>query len=366
MRLLKLVAHDFRNLAHVEFEPGPRFTVLEGDNGQGKTALLEAVYVLASLKSFRAQRTDELIRHGTEEASLFGVVEATDLQRQVELTLGPRGRRIRIDGKAARSLADSLGQLTVVLFAPEDLAITKAGPGNRRRFIDRATFNRFPRSLEATRRYETALEHRNRLLREGGANALLDAFDEQLSLAAASVLAGRLETMAELQPAFSSAVDEITGAAHTATVAYAPSTPSTLEELRAHFAAKRPEDRRRGTTTTGPHVDDLEVTLDGHPARTTASQGQHRMLVLALKVAEIRTLTAATGHSPLLLLDDVSSELDARRNEDLMRFLGGPAFGGKVIITTTDRRHIQVEGDVRTLRVVRGALLPFATPSATP
>jgi DNA replication and repair protein RecF len=342
VRLLRLVARDFRNLEHIDIEPGPRFTVIEGDNGQGKTALLEAVYVLAALKSFRAQRTEELIRHGSELATLHATVEHAGLHRTVDIELGAKRRRVRVDGKLARSLSESLGQLTVVLFAPEDLAITKSGPHHRRRFLDRAVFNRFPQSLEVMKRYETALKHRNSLLKDGAADALLDVFDAQLATAGVEVLQWRARTLADIVPAFEMAFAEVTAGDHQARLSYVATTPDDEEDLLRHYAARRREDRRRGSTSSGPHVDDLLFHFDARDARVVASQGQHRALVLALKVAEIRALNSALGHSPILLLDDVSSELDARRNADLMRYLGGPAFDGQVLLSTTDRRHIQL------------------------
>ncbi len=347
MRLRRLVVRDFRNLELVDLEPSPRFTVLEGSNGQGKTALLEAVYVLGALKSFRATRTDELIRHGAEEARLFAEIETAGVVRTVDVTLGPRRRRIELDGKVCRALGDALGQLTVVFFGPDDLVITKGSPSARRRFLDRAVFNRFPVSLESTRRYEVALQQRNAVLKDGGPDSLLDAFERPLALAAAEVTSWRLRFLTELRPFFDGALQEITHGDHTAVLSYANGVADpTAGGFEAGFRGARAADRRRGTTTVGPHVDDLDVALDGYPARAVASQGQHRALVLAMKVAEIRALEAGLGHRPVLLLDDVSSELDADRNARLMEYLLGPTFGGQVLLTTTDRAFVRAPTDV--------------------
>ncbi|MBT9559872.1 MAG: DNA replication/repair protein RecF [Myxococcales bacterium] len=356
MLLERLVAHDFRNLRHLELTPAARFTVLEGDNGQGKTAILEAIYVMACLKSFRAHRTADLVRHGEADARIHGLIVHDGVHRSLDVELGARRRRVSLDGKAARSLTEALGQLTVVLFAPEDLAITKGGPAHRRTFLDRAVFNRFPSSLDDMKRFEIALKQRNALLRDGGPDRLLDAFDEQLAPAATRVVGWRTRYLSDLKPFFESAISEVTRGSHHAELRYEGSTPAG-EDLIDWLRRRRVDDRRRSTTTTGPHVDDIGVFIDGHLARVVASQGQHRALVLALKIAEIRLLQDAFGYSPLLLLDDVSSELDASRNAELMRYLGGPAFDGQVFLTTTDRRHVLIDAPFSCLTIRAGEVV---------
>ncbi len=356
MLLERLVINDFRNLRHLELRPAARFTVLEGDNGQGKTAILEAIYVMACLKSFRSHRIADLVRHGESDASIHGLIVHEGIRRSLDVELGARRRRVSLDGKAARSLTEALGQLAVVLFAPEDLAITKGGPAHRRTFLDRAVFNRFRASLDDMKRYETALKQRNALLRDGGPDRLLDAFDEQLAPAAARVIGWRRRYLAELQPFFESAMTEVTSGAHVVELQYEGGSPEE-EDLVAWLRRRRLDDRRRSTTTAGPHVDDVGVYIDGHLARIVASQGQHRALVLALKIAEIRLLQHAFGYSPLLLLDDVSSELDASRNAELMRYLGGPAFDGQVFLTTTDRRHVLIDAPFSCLTIRAGEVV---------
>ncbi len=365
MRLRRLVARDFRNLEFLELQPGPRFTVLEGANGQGKTAVLEGIYVLGALKSFRAQRTDELIRHGAEEARLFAEIEHDGVTRTVDVALSPRRRRVELDGKSCRALGDALGQLTVVFFGPDDLTITKGSPGARRRFLDRAVFGRFPASLDANRRYEQALKERNAVLKDNGADALLDAFEGPLAAAGAELVVWRRRLLEELDPFFHEAIRDITAGQHVATLAYQATAPDDAEAFATALRTARFADRRRGTTQLGPHLDDLDVSLDGHLARAVASQGQHRALVLALKIAEIRALEAGLGHSPILLLDDVSSELDRDRNGQLMGYLLGEAFRGQVLLTTTDRAYVRTpsgpfDGEVACFTIRQGQLAPSA------
>lgn len=347
MRLVDLSIRDFRNVASAALRPNPRFNIFEGRNGQGKTNVLEAVWVLGALRSFRPATNAELVRFEAEEAEVRGVVEtAASVGRTVRLLISPGGRRVWVDGKLARSLESSLGQLSVVLFAPEDLAITKGSPAGRRRFLDRAVFNRWPASLGDLRRYEEALKQRNALLKKGAADTYLEVFDEPLARAGAQVLTWRARYLEAFRPLFSECLTEVTAGELAADLHYEGTvSDATPEAILGALAEDRRKDRARGTTSRGPHRDDLSVMLMGHDARIFASQGQHRSLVLAMKIAEIRLLQAGLGESPILLLDDVSSELDQERNASLMRYLTGPAFGGQVFLTTTDRAHIRIDSD---------------------
>ena len=346
MILTELRICDFRNLGLVHLEPSPGFNVFEGPNGQGKTNLLEAIYLLGALKSFRSTVNKELIRFEAQQADIRGIVRHQESERVLRMTVGARGRLFWIDGKASRNLTDSLGQMRVVLFAPEDLAITKGSPSGRRRFLDRAVFNRWPASLQDMRRYEEALKQRNALLKDEGPDTLLDVFDEQLADSASRVVGWRHRYLGSYVPTFIDSLAEATGGELAGTLSYEPKTPAeTVEEFLAAFRQSRRRDRARRTTSLGPHVDDLYAELEGRSARSFASQGQHRAFVLAMKIAEIRTLKDALGYSPVLLLDDVSSELDAGRNEHLMRYLNSDSFGGQVFLTTTDRGYVRIDSD---------------------
>ncbi len=347
---------DFRNCASVHLTPNERFNVFEGANGMGKTNLLEAIYVLGALKSFRANANSDLIRFGTQQADIRGVIRHLQTERVVRVSVG-RSRKVWLDGKVSRSLADALGQLTVVLFAPEDLQITKGSPSGRRRFLDRACFNRWPSSLPESKRYEAALKQRNALLKNDGPDSMLDVFDEQLAAAAAAVTTRRLAYLDDYVPVFRECMLEVTGGRLHGDLAYEPKvegseTDAFLDTLRAD----RRRDRARGTTSRGPHVDDIAATLDGRSARAFASQGQHRAFVLAMKIAEIRLLEEHLGYSPVLLLDDVSSELDKERNAQLMSYLVSDAFRGQVFLTTTDRAWVRIDRDYSCFTIRDGSL----------
>ncbi len=257
----------------------------------------------------------------------------------------------------SKSLADSLSQLTVVLFAPEDLAITKGSPSGRRRFLDRAVFNRWPASLADLKVYEATLKQRNALLKNEGSDAMLDVFDEQLASAAARVTTWRTDFLADYAPVVTECLDQVSDGQLSGQLQYESRVEAAdADGFRAAFAADRRRDRARGATNRGPHVDDMLATLNGKPARAFASQGQHRAFVLAMKIAEIRLLSDQLGFSPVLLLDDVSSELDAARNHLLMSYLTSDAFGGQVFLTTTSREHVHIDSNYSCFRIRDGAV----------
>ena len=233
----------------------------------------------------------------------------------------------------------------MVAFTPDDLAVVKGGPEERRQFVDRAVFNRFPAFLRESRSYARALKARNRLLKEGAAAPYLQAYDEALAQAGARVWVRRRALVGEVAPRAAAAFAAIGRAAGEARFFYQPAhltcdfasaeEPALGRALEEALALRLARDRERGFTSVGPHADDLGVTLGERPARSFGSQGQQRALVLGWKIAEIENLEAGLGFLPLLLLDDVSSELDPERNAYLMGYLA--ASGAQVFLTTTDR-----------------------------
>lgn len=350
MRVLALEAASFRNLERVLLEPHPRFNVLYGDNGQGKTNLLEAVYLLGTLRSFRAAKTEELVRFGEPKARVRARVTKLGVDRMLEVELAPGQKTARVDGKGARA-SSYFGGFNVVLFAPEDLQLPRGARALRRRFLDRAIWNAHPAYLEAVQTYERVLRSRNALLREGGPEDLLEVYDQQLVQAAAPLQTRRRQMTEALRPRVIEAFEHVTGGLP---LELAYETKVDVAELGARLVAERGRDRARGATSSGPHTDDLALVLDGKPAAAFASQGQARALVLALKIAEIRHLTETIGDAPVLLLDDVSSELDPTRNAQLFSFLDGIAC--QAFITTTHPAHVLLTQERKDFHVVRGAV----------
>lgn len=367
MRLASLTVRDFRNLAAVELAPSPRATILLGENGQGKTNLLEAIYLLTTLKPLRAARLAELVRFGAERAEVAADFDGPGGVRRAAVQVQAGGRTAFLDGKPQERLDAYFEGLAAVCFAPDDLLLVKAGPDGRRRFLDRAAFNRWPAVLGEARDFVRALRARNAALRTAGPDVEL-SFRGPLVRASARLLVRRRALVEELAPRLAAAFAEISGpGAPAALLAYRPAAgvraegdeAELAERLAAALADRAERDREKGYTSVGPHMDDLVLSLDGRGARVYGSQGQQRALVLALKIAEIENLRQALGRPPLLLLDDVSSELDPAKNRYLLGYLA--ALPAQVFLTSTDRRLLEpaVGPGSAFFRVRNGAVEPL-------
>ncbi len=367
MRLTELSVRNFRNLRRARIHLGAAVTVIFGENGQGKTNLLDAIYTVATLRPLRARKLREQITFEEQEAWLEAVVEEV-VTRRLQLRIERSRRQARLDGKAPPSVEAWSEVLKIVAFTPEDLEIAKGGPALRRRYLDRAAFTRQVGYLEDHRAYARALKARNRLLKSGAEDAALVAYERALARFGARLLARRLRLVEELAPRVAARFRSITGIDGSLDVHYAssvslpdgrPDVTDIERTLQSAFEERREVDRQRRYTTAGPHADDLKLCLDGTELRGYASQGQQRAAVLALKVAEIENLEAALGRVPLLLLDDVSSELDPERNRHLLAYLA--RFPGQVVLTTTDPAHAPLpEGvaEVEWLAVRAGEVEP--------
>jgi DNA replication and repair protein RecF len=354
-------------------EPSARATILVGQNGQGKTNLLEAIYLLCTLKPLRAARLAELVRFGQARAEVAGAFAGPGGVRRVSVSVGPEGRTAMLDGKPQERLDTYFEGLAAVCFAPDDLLLVKAGPEGRRRVLDRAAFNRWPAVLGEAREYVRALRSRNAALRSGSAD-VEESFRGPLVRAGARLQIRRRDLVAELAPRLAQAFGEISGAdASPAEVAYRAAAGVEVagaeRDVQASLAAaldrRASRDRERGYTSAGPHMDDLALSLGGRAARAYASQGQQRALVLALKVAEIENLRAALGRPPLLLLDDVSSELDPEKNRYLLEYLA--RLPGQAFLTATDRRLLEPAAgpDAAFYEVASGAVARLDPPGVS-
>ena len=348
MRIRELSAEGWRNLQPLTLLPGERLSVLYGDNGQGKTNVLEAAYYLAALRSFRTTHWEDLLRrdHPGGRARLAAKLFHRGLERRIEIDIGPVGRTVRLDGKPVRRLAAALGTVSVVLFVPEDLFLFRAAPAARRRFLDLAVFNVERGYLAEAAAFQKVLKNRNALLRRGSADRpLLETYDEELARTGARVVVRRRALVADLGPRLAEQFRALHGDL-LVTMRYesAPEVASAQGEadvaaaLRAGLAARRSLDERRRFTGFGPQADDFEVELSGRLARRHASQGQLRSLVLALKLAELMNVEARLGDPPVLLLDDVPSELDAGRRALLFSVIG--RLDCQTIITVTERETV--------------------------
>lgn len=363
MKISLLTATGIRNLHPVQLEPRERFNVFVGQNGQGKTNLLEAIYVVATLRSFRASRLADLIAFGrTEPAQLGARVERDGLVRIYQVELSPGSRKVLLDGKAVRPISRYFGGFNVVVFTPEDLALPRGAPGDRRKFLDRAVFNQGPEYLAAIQDYEKVLKQRNTVLKQAAAGlsharveALLEVYDVQLAALGAAVAKARAAYVATLREGLEVAFRAIARSDHHAGVRYVSKTAGlSVEEIAAHLKETRARDLATESTQSGPHRDDLAFELDGRAAGDFASQGQLRAIMLAWKTAELALLAKTHGELPILLLDDVSSELDPSRNEYLFQYLAQQA--GQCFITTTDAGHVLLTHDRADYRIENGQI----------
>jgi DNA replication and repair protein RecF len=373
VRLLELRARGWRNLEPLDFVPGPRVNVLHGENGQGKTNLIEAIYYLATLRSFRTSHADELVAGGPGQvdagrAELRARIEHRGLDRKVEIKLGPDGRTVTLDGKQVRGAAAIFGAVSVVLFVPEDLLLPRAAPSARRRFLDLAVFNVERGYYREAAAFQKVVKSRNHLLKRGAIErrvdpVLLDAYDEELARTGARVVSRRRALVGELAPRARDFFRELHGDL-LVELRYrsAPAVDAAGDEaaiqaaLLAELRAQRALDERRRFTGTGPHTDDLEIVLAGRLAREHASQGQLRSLVLALKLAELTNVEARRDDVPVLLLDDVPSELDRTRRKFLFDMVGG--LSCQTLISVTEREVVSPLTDRVDFQVTRGQVLP--------
>ncbi|HEY6460307.1 MAG TPA: DNA replication and repair protein RecF, partial [Polyangiaceae bacterium] len=337
LAVASLSVRCFRNLAAVDLVLGPRFNVLSGDNGQGKTNLLEAVYVLATSQSFRTSRPRDVVAADGETASVRGVVREGDEEREQSVGLRAGMRSVRIDGKRPPTLASYAVRTPTVVFHPAAVALSSGAGAERRKLLDRVALYRAPQSLADGEAYARALRARQRVLEARGDGARdLEDWEALMVRHGAAMTEARADAAERLGAAAERAFDRIgrAGADGVALkVAYAPSAPREPEVFRARLAENRVRDRARGSASCGPHRDDLALVLGGRPVRGIASQGQHRAVVLSLELAEIEVVGEARGVRPLLLLDDVSSELDRDRTAALFAALR--AHDGQVLLTTT-------------------------------
>ena len=358
MFIQRLSLRRFRNLTDVELRPSPRFNVIAGPNGQGKTNLLEGLYWLATLRPIRAVRLAELVRWGDTDNQVSAEIARLGLIHRVDVSVRHGERVARREGKKTTA-AGYFGALAVVLFTPDDVGLVRGPRSDRRRYLDRAIFTGRPMHLAVVNEYRRALDGRNSLLRSGANTAVLAAYEQAMAPRAAELMHRRSEYVQALSSRFVEAFDGIIGEDLAVVLRYRPNVvcDAPINETLANlWGEDRERDAERGFTQRGPHADDIEFRFLGRSARTYASQGQQRAMVLALKIAEIQLLAESALVRPVLLLDDVTSELDADRNASLFEFLD--TFDGQVFITTTDPAYLRISGDAATYHVSAGKLSP--------
>jgi DNA replication and repair protein RecF len=336
VRLRRLWLTDFRSYDAAELAPAEGLTVIVGANGEGKTNLLEAIGYLATLSSFRGAPGDALLRQGCSTAIVRAdVVDADGREALLEAELRATGRdRVLVNKQPLKRARDLLGTLRVSVFSPDDLVLVKGGPSERRTYLDQTLVACAPKHDQTLADLDRVLRQRNALLKscagrlDADAAFTLDVFDAKLAQVGDRLGTARASLVERLEPIVAKAYDVVASAAASVTLVHDAAWRA--EGLAARLAAARTEDVRRGVTTVGPHRDDVVLTIEGMPARTHASQGEQRSLSLALRLAAHELVTEFAGSAPILLLDDVFSELDPDRSVALLRAL--PT--GQALLTT--------------------------------
>ncbi len=348
MRLDRLHLRDFRSYAEADLDVAPGLTALVGRNGQGKTNVLEAVAYLATFRSFRAATTDVLVRDGADAAYVRAEgVRRGDREVLLEAEISRVGRnRVQLNRQRINRPRDALGVLQVTLFAPDDLAIVKEGPQGRRVLVDELAAALDKRADATLSTFERILRQRNALLRQCGGRLGADAaltlgvWDAKLAPVGEQLMVDRSSLLEQLAPHVATSYQALAGDVAPVTVRYRPACePGSFAEV---LAAARHEDVRRAITTAGPHRDEVDLVLRGMLVRTHGSQGEQRSFALALKLGGHRLVTDAVGEPPLLLLDDVFSELDPQRCDALIEHL--PA--GQTVLTSADRLPRTAHADI--------------------
>jgi DNA replication and repair protein RecF len=352
---------NFRNLAQTAFSPSPRFTVISGDNGQGKSNLLEAIYAGLSSKSFRTSRIADVapLEHAEGQAAIARVTlrirdDAFCRQQTMALRMGLRS--VSLDGKKPKTLATFATASPVVVFHPGELSLTLGPSGERRKLLDRVSLFLAPQILGHLADYQRALRSRQRLLTLQGPLARGLAEWESLMVNHAMIIMRERRRAADLLvPAALEFFRELFGEKILCTMRYDVSASEDPAVFTARLAQDRPTDARRKSAGIGPHRDDLAIALGPGAARVLASQGQHRALVLSLKAAEMSSIERVRGVRPILLLDDVSSELDEDRTARFFELLR--AASGQVFLTTTRPDWVRTgAGDRLDLRMQSGVV----------
>lgn len=366
MKLRRIALDGFRNYTDFTADFSPGVNVIWGENAQGKTNLLEAIGFLSGARSHRARGDKELISFHRDRGTITAEVTSRgrDFLLEVQLFRGAR-RRLFVNHVKCKTAAELGGIVQTVLFCPEDLALIKAGAAERRSFLDHAICQLRPRYAEALAQYNKLLDHKTRILRDWEKHpSLLDVledFNEAMARAGALVIHYRAHFVRKLAEKAAQIQTEFSGGRETLALRYA--TVSTVrdplgptvelyEDLRRHQDSHARAERDARSCLSGPHKDDLVARINGQPARQYASQGQTRTAALSLKLAERELFRDDTGQWPILLLDDVLSELDARRQDFVLRRI----TGGQVILTGCEAPDGSFpEG--RTLHIVQGKLV---------
>ena len=357
MKLKSLKLRNFRTYENLNISFHNKFNLFYGNNAQGKTNLLEAVYYICSFRSFKSAKNEELITFGQENAGVKGEIVSKHGFDEINIHINRSKKNIKLNGKVVYKLSSHLGRFGVVLFVPKDLEIVRGSPGVRRRYIDALVCNLNADHVNDLKSYNKIISHRNKILAspKNINSNMLEVLDAKTAETGASLTARRLKIINDLTKRLGELYNSTSGVSAKIDIAYKTSYErdrdiqgSILKSLKKNFN----KDRAKGHTTAGPHRDYVGLRIDGNDTTVYASQGESKNFVLALKAAEINIYESTKGQKPILLLDDITSELDRSRKSFLFQLLRN--YDGQVFVTSTGADEIPYKGDKKVFRVTKG------------
>lgn len=352
MYIEKLLLTSFRNYASLEFSPGPELNILYGPNGQGKSGILEAVYLLATTKSHRTSRDAEMIRLGDDMARVSGEFKRSarnDVVLDVVLSRTEK-KTVKVNTVKHSRVGELVGELNAVIFSTSDIDMVKGEPARRRRFLNLEISQLSPQYVYALGRYKRALEQRNKLLRDIANGSIgrdeLTLWDRQLATYGSGLIKRRGGFISELAESAAAIYGSLTDSSERLTIAYEQSVQADINEpeesiaesLASALLSRRDADIARATTSAGPHRDDMSIEIDGISAREYASQGQQRTAAIAIKLSEIEVMAGQAKEEPVVLLDDILAELDETRRSQVLRMTVGRC---QTLLTTAHLEEVE-------------------------
>ena len=337
MLIENVILSNFRNIVRLNWSPDPRLNILIGNNAQGKTSILESIYLAGYLKSFRSAKNENFIHQGQKSALIDISLVYSGINRKVKIIFDKEVKDVRLNDKRPDSYKDFFSEIAPVLFAPEEIQLVRGTPTGRRTLIDRAVFQGNHRFIQASIDYNRYLRQRNKLLKEERGAEEISPWTQGLIQTGARIRAERIHYLERFSPLFRDVYGKITDNLERAEANYPIEECDErvlAEQLSDEFSRMRERERHWKQTLAGPHRDDPLFTIEDKSLRQYASQGQQRSFILAFKIAQIIELEQRTGETPVFLLDDLTSELDQQRQKFFFEFI--QKRSGQVFITTTD------------------------------
>ena len=337
MYLGRLEVENLRVIDSVSLLPDPRLNIIAGSNGAGKTSVLEAIYILGTGRSFRSRRLEALVRRGADDLSVFGeVVKEGEARVGIGLSRGKQGMRVRIGGQGVESSSRLAQELSLALVTPESHRLLSGGPRERRRILDWGLFHVERGYLNLVQRYARTVRQRNAALRGGASSRQLAAWDRELVPIAELLTTRREHYVGAFEEALQAVTRELLGQSVSVTFKRGWSREESFPEALQRATTR---DREEGRTTLGPHRADLEFRLEGVPAADALSRGQAKLFVSGVELAQVKGVVGLGASAPVVLVDDLPSELDERNRRRFLNLLRG--LGGQVFVTSVDPSWVE-------------------------